>query len=146
MRKLRCVIRANRHLKPCLKRCRHCGIFFLTHPRNANRNDIDCPFGCRQARRSRKSTERSTAYYRTVQGKIKKQQQNARRGSRQKPLAPEPDQTVIVHLKMVTSLVEGRPVAFSEVFAMVRRILRQHSIGWPADIGYNVLNLNNPPP
>jgi hypothetical protein len=146
MRKLRCVIRAHRRLKPWLKRCRHCGIIFLTHPRNANRNDIGCPFGCRQARRSRKSTERSTAYYRTAQGKIKKQQQNARRGNRQKPLPPEPDQTVIVHLKMVTSLVEGRAVAFWEVFAMVRRILRQHSIGWPAELDYNLPNLDNPPP
>jgi len=146
MRKLRCVIRAHPFLKPCLKRCRHCGIIFLTHPRNATRNDIDCPFGCRQARRRRKSTERSTAYYRTAQGKIKKQQQNARRGSRQKRLPPEPDQTVIVHLKMVTSLVEGRAVGFLEVFAMVRRILRQHSIGWPAKLGYNLPNLDNPPP
>jgi hypothetical protein len=129
-----------------MKRCRHCGIFFLTHPRNIHRNDIYCPFGCREARRKRKSIERSTAYYRTPEGKIKKQAQNARRGSRKKPSPPEPDQTVIVHLKMVTSLIEGRPVAWSEVFAMVRLILRQHSIGWLGNLVYNAPKPGNPPP
>jgi hypothetical protein len=101
----------------------------LTHPRNAQRNDIDCPFGCREARRKRKSTERSTAYYKTSEGKIKKQQHNARREGRQEsPAAAEPDQALIVHLKTVTSLIEGRSVALSEIFAMVRRILRQPSL------------------
>ena len=48
---LRSVLRAKPHLRACLTRCRHCRIFFLTHPRNAGRHDLRCPFGCRQAHR-----------------------------------------------------------------------------------------------
>lgn len=144
--KLRSVLRERPQLRCCLKRCRHCDIFFLTHPRNAKRNDIDCPFGCRQARRRRKSMERSSAYYRTPEGKIKKQQQNARRGGREKAAPPEPDQSVIVYLKVVTSLIEGRPVAFSEVISLVQRILRQHSIGWKPNHLYNASYRDKPPP
>ena len=144
--KLRGVVQELSHLRPCLKRCRHCGILFLTHPRNAQRSDINCPFGCREALRKRKSIERSTAYYRTPEGKIKKQQQNARREGRGQACAPDPDQPVIVHLKVVTSLIEGRAVALSEIFSMVRCILRQHSIEWIGDGSYNAPYLYNPPP
>jgi hypothetical protein len=119
---------------------------FLTHPRNALRNDIDCPFGCREALRKRKSTERSSAYYQTPEGKIKKQQQNARRKGRGAPSAPEADHPVVVHLKVVTSLIEGRAVAVSEIISMVRRLLRQHSIEWPGDSRYNAPYLDDPSP
>jgi hypothetical protein len=47
---------------------------------------------------------------------------------------------------MVTSLIEGRPVGFSEVFAMVRFVLRQHSMGWLANFVYNAPNADNLPP
>jgi len=142
---LRGVVRELSHLRPCLKRCRHCTILFLTHPRNIGRNDIDCPFGCREARRKRKSTERSTAYYQTAEGKIKKRQQNARRGNRGTPPG-EPDQVLIVHLQMVISLIEGRAVAVSEIFSMLRRILRQHSIGWLQKSVYTPPKANKTPP
>jgi hypothetical protein len=118
----------------------------LTHPRNAHRNDIACPFGCRQARRKRKSTERSTAYYRTPEGKIKKQQQNARRYSRAKASVLEADRPVIAHLKVVASLIEGRPVALSEIISMVRRILRQPSLdSWEKTIYQDPYPENMPP-
>jgi hypothetical protein len=120
--------------------------FFLTHPRNAQRNDLDCPFGCREARRKRKSTERSTAYYQTPEGKIKKQQHNARRDSRKEPSTADPVQPVIVHLKVVTSLIEGRSVALSEIFAMVRRILRQPSLdSWGITVYQGPYSENLPP-
>src|SRR5438093_10096437 len=41
---LRSVRRARAELRRCVTRCRHCGIFFLTHPRNAGRRDLGCPF------------------------------------------------------------------------------------------------------
>lgn len=63
----------------CLCRCRHCRIFFLGDPRNARREDLGCPFGCREAHRKRESTRRSVDYYRTPEGKIKKRQHNSRR-------------------------------------------------------------------
>ena len=127
MRKLRFVIREHPRLKPCLKRCRHCGIVFLTDFRNAGRWDIDCPFGCRNAHRKKRSAQRSTAYYQTSEGKFKKKLLNARRNSRGMP-APRAEQTLMVHLGVVTRLIEGRPVSLAEIVAMVKRMLRQHSL------------------
>jgi hypothetical protein len=127
MRKLRCVLREHPQLKPCLKRCRHCDIVFLTDFRNAGRHDIDCPFGCRNAHRKKRSTQRSTAYYQTAEGKFKKKQLNARRKG-QGIREPNVDRTLIVHLRVVTSLIEGRSVALAEIVAMIKRILRQHSL------------------
>ena len=66
---LRSVLKAKPCLRPCLTRCRHCRIFFLTHPRNAGRIDLGCPFGCQEGHRKRGSTERSVEYYRTAEGK-----------------------------------------------------------------------------
>ena len=60
--------------------------------------------------------------------------------------APVPAHPVLVHLKLVTSLIEGRAVALSEIFSMVRRILRQPSIGWLADGGYNGPYFDDPAP
>jgi hypothetical protein len=59
--------------------CVHCGIRFLTHPRNAGRNNLRCPFGCRQHHRRQASNRRSIAYYRTEKGKRLKEAQNIER-------------------------------------------------------------------
>jgi hypothetical protein len=118
------VVREHPHLKLCLKRCRQCRVVFLTHPRNASREDIDCPFGCRNAHRKRGSIQRSTAYYQTVEGKFKKKHLNARRKG-QGLAKPKVDQTLIVHLRVVASLIEGRSVALAEIVALIKRILRQ---------------------
>jgi hypothetical protein len=112
-----------------LKRCRHCRIIFLTHPRNASRDDIDCPFGCRQAHRKENSTKRSCEYYQTPEGKEKKKGINARRKGQDKiPPLQILDKTMILHLQVVTSLIEKRSVALADIFLMVENILRQHSI------------------
>jgi hypothetical protein len=57
----------------------HCGIRFLTHPRNAGRQNLRCPFGCRQQHRRQRSNQRSTAYYQTPAGRRKKKLLNGRR-------------------------------------------------------------------
>lgn len=75
----RSVLRAKPGLRRCVSRCRHCRIFFLTHPRNAGRRDLACPFGCREAERKWRSTQRSVEYYGTEEGKVKKQIQNGKR-------------------------------------------------------------------
>lgn len=77
------VIKQQPELKRCLTRCRHCQILFFTHPRNKGRNDLRCPFGCRQARRRQKSTERSVAYYRSKEGKFKKAELNKQRNQKE---------------------------------------------------------------
>jgi hypothetical protein len=82
---LRFVCSTKPHLRRCLKRCRHCRIFFFTHPRNKGRDDLGCPFGCREAHRKKCSTERSMRYYRTPAGKEKKRRLNGRRRRIQSP-------------------------------------------------------------
>jgi hypothetical protein len=77
---LRSVLRDKPHLRPCLTRCWHCGIFFFTHPSNAKRiKTIGCPFGCRDAHRRQASTRRSVACNKTPEGKRKKSALNQKR-------------------------------------------------------------------
>ena len=125
---------------PSLTRCRDCGIFFLTHPRNAGRHDLRCPFGCRDAHRKRTSTRRSVDYYNTEEGKTKKKLQNGKRRQSERVPAveldePEPsreeirwDAGIVDYVRMVTSLIEGRRVSRQEILEMLIRALRQHSI------------------
>ena len=165
---LRRALRARPHLRPCLARCRHCRIFFLTHPRNAGRRDLRCPFGCRQAHRKRESTKRSVAYYRGKQGRKYRREQN---GNRQwTGMAPVPDPPpelksepparvcdpdaspgpwptpMLVYLRMVISLIEGRPVSGQEIRAMLARVLRQHSIPRRRKIDHLIGRLHEHPP
>jgi len=135
---LRSVLKEKPHLRKCLTRCRHCRILFFTHPRNAGRSDLSCPFGCQQAHRKKNSTKRSLEYYRSKAGKTKKKYLNARRNGRmpesnpnEKPTdSPETeiDQTTVSHIQMVTSLIQGRAVSLREVMGLINKILRQHSI------------------
>ncbi len=135
---LRSVWHAQPVLRQCRTRCRHCRIFFLTHPRNAGRKDLRCPFGCREAHRRRASNQRSAAYYRDEKGQDKKRALNARRRKTAVgPPAPAPSPSpgpepprlgpppLIAYVQMVVRLLEGRLVSLAEVVAMLRRSLRQ---------------------
>lgn len=83
------VLQSHPELRGCVAYCVHCGIRFLTHPRNAGRRNLRCPFGCRQHHRRQCSCQRSTAYYQTAAGKAKKKRLNGRRrGSQIPPAAP----------------------------------------------------------
>jgi hypothetical protein len=132
------VLKEKQHLRKCLTKCRHCHILFLTHPRNAARKDLGCPFGCREAHRRDSAIKRSIEYYKSPEGKIKKQYLNARRNN---PLAEGSqdetpidscetgvDPSTVLHIELTTSLIEGRVVGLKEVIEMIERILRQHSI------------------
>jgi len=139
---LRSLLRARAELRPCVTRCRHCGIFFLTHVRNAGRRDLGCPFGCRAAHRKRCSTQRSVEYYSTEEGKTKKKLQNGKR--RQGPArADHPgqrggppleregfrfDTLMVGYVRMVTSRIEERRVSEEEIVEMLVRTMRQHSM------------------
>lgn len=52
---------------------------FLSHPRNANRRDLHCPFGCREHHRRQQANERSRKHYRTDEGSWNKKLLNAKR-------------------------------------------------------------------
>ena len=153
---LRSIIKEKSHLRKCLTRCRHCRILFFTHPRNAGRNDLGCPFGCREAHRRVEAIKRSIEYYQTPEGKGKKQQLNSRRNaaisegiedekvidSRETEVAPG----TLLHIQLTTSLIEGRFVGIKEVMVMVARILRQHSIGKGKKILYLCSSRHGKPP
>ena len=147
---LRSVLRSQSHLRRCLSRCRHCRIFFLTHPRNAGRRDLRCPFGCREAHRKQRSTERSVAYYATSEGKVKKKMQNGKRAQGGVPAnanppipeAPEFPVGMLSYVAMVASLIEHRPVSEEEIVGMLVRAMRQHSIARRRRMDYVVAQLN----
>ena len=157
---LRSVLRAKPPLRACLTRCRHCRIFFLTHPRNAGRHDLGCPFGCREAHRKRASAQRSAAYYRHPKGKGKKRDLNQRRPRQYcppqpspppQPSAPQPrpaqwSPPLVEHVRMVASLIEGRRVSRRQVLEMLARVLRQHTICRRRKIDQTVAWLNEQPP
>lgn len=155
---LRSVLRAKPELRACRTQCRHCHIFFLTHPRNVRqRRQMRCPFGCRQAHRKRESVRRSVAYYRDPDvGKQKKAALNQRRhragqtvsratsaaaaGSGKK--AP----VIVDHVRMVVSLIEGRPIRRWQVLRMLATVLRQHTIVRRRPVDHAVAWLNKRPP
>jgi len=153
---LRSIVRARPELRRCLTRCRHCRIFFFTHPRNAGRRDLRCPFGCREAHRKRQSNQRSTDYYRDEPGKEKKRGQNAKR--RKVPVRPAPAPSpsppeptpwpgpILRYVRMVTSLLEGRPVSLAEVLAMLLRGVRQHRMVRARRIDQTLAWLHEHPP
>jgi hypothetical protein len=111
---------------------------------------LRCPFGCREAHRKQRSTERSVAYYATAEGKAKKKMQNGKRV--QGPGHPDGDQTVtgalpcpadmVGYVAMVASLIEGRPVSEAEILQMLVRALRQHSMARRRRMDYVVAELN----
>ena len=148
---LRSVLRFKPWLRKCLARCRHCGIFFLTDPRNAGRQDLGCPFGCSRAHRQRQSTRRSVAYYQEPEGKVKKQALNARR--RKTPgrpaltnPAPPELRPILQYVCVMVGLIEGRAVALWEVVAMLERTARQHRMVRTRRIDKSVAWLHGKPP
>lgn len=158
---LRSVLRAKPHLRACLTRCRHCRIFFLTHPRNAGRQDLRCPFGCREAHRKQTSGQRSAAYYGGPKGKRKKSDLNQRRP--RKYCAPKPatrtpparppkgrraqwNPLMVEHVRMVASLIEGRQVSRRQALEMLKKVLRQHRMCRRRKIDQTVAWLNKEPP
>lgn len=157
-----------------LSHCCHCDIAFLSDPRNAGREDLRCPFGCSDAFRKQASTRRSVEYYRTPEGKIKKRLQNNKRRKapetppppvetlppvdstpvqpddpllEQQPQAKDPcHRSVIEHVRMLTSIIEGRQVTRDETVRMLHQVLRQHSIARRRKLDHLVNQLHQNPP
>lgn len=141
---LRSVLKNHPHLRNYRVRCKHCRIYFLTHPRNAGRCDLRCPFGCRQAHRKEASKKRSLEYYRSYFGRGRKKYLNSLRSkekgggeppqnpqggdSREKEPEIHVEKETIVYIQTVTTLIEGRPVSKEEIIAMLKKRMRQLSI------------------
>lgn len=173
---LRGLIRERPELRRCLCRCRHCRIFFITDARNGGRQDLGCPFGCREAHRKRESTRRSVAYYREEEGKVKKRLLNSRRGrvakaevvpARRVAVMTEGDEDgeaseasrlsvdrcrcpwskpLVEHVRVVSGLIEGRRVSHKEVVELLEEVLRQHSMAQWRRVDHLVAHLHQNPP
>ena len=156
---LRSVLKTQPQLRRCLKRCWHCRIFFLTDPRNAGRQKLGCPFGCKEVHRKRESTRRSVKYYQDPKGKKKKQDLNQKR-RRSDPLCPpskgvesrrekdsEPwSEPLVEHVRMVVSLIEGRKVTREQILRMLEKVLRQRRMARGRRIDQIIGHLNQHPP
>jgi hypothetical protein len=150
---LRSVLRNKPWLRKCQARCCHCGIFFLTDPRNAGRKDLGCPFGCSREHRRRESTRRSVAYYREPEGKAKKQALNGQRRSRGRkastvfvdPASPWL-RGILAYVCVLVGLIEGRRVERWEVIQMLGRTRRQHRMVRTRRIDQDVAWLHEHPP
>jgi len=73
------ILREHPSLAGCAVHCRRCGIRFLTHPRNAGREDLYCEFGCRELHRRELANARSKRHYQTARGWRKKKDHNGNR-------------------------------------------------------------------
>ncbi len=158
---LRSVLGAKPHLRKCLTRCRHCGIFFLTDPRNASRHDLRCPLGCREAHRKQASARRSAAYYCEPNGRRKKSDLNQRRPRQYCPPKPAPNpprarrprrrrarwnRRLVEYVRLVASLIEGRRIGRGQVLRMLARKMRQHTLAHRRRIDQTVAWLHKEPP
>lgn len=169
---LRSVLRTKPHARKCLCRCRHCGIYFFTDPRNAGRLDLGCRFGCKKEHRRRGSIRRSTEYYQGEEGRKYKRRQNQRQRGQVEVVDPKPakcsdpppsgkspcpaevakalpaaqDPELIEHVRAVVSLIEERPVSLEEIWQMLLRVLSQRSMGRRRKIDHVVAWLNANPP
>ena len=167
---LRSIVRRQPERRRCLTRCRHCRIFFFTDPRNTGRKDmprgkrqdLSCPFGCREARQKHRSNQRSVAYNQSEEGRRKKRDLNQRRpaayrgqtpASAAQPKSPPAPaaqapwpEPVVQQVQMVVGWIEGRPVARAEILQLVTHVLRQQGMGRRRRIDHTVAWLNEHPP
>ena len=93
-----------------------------------------CPFGCRQQHRRRRSSQRSTAYYQTAIGKVKKKRLNARRQGGQvlppaQPQGTPPDEhtsdpwPVTAGLQLEEAVLGESSLASSPMLPYVRMVV-----------------------
>lgn len=147
-------------LRPYLKKCSHCCILFFTHPRNIDRDDLGCPFGCRQSYRKISAASRVKEYYQTKEGKRKKSRLNnasyqMRCGSSNEtkqnksvddlPSGGLPHKSLLIYLRMLLGIIEERRVALEEVISMLKDF-RQHSIDLGERFGYRYSYTASRPP
>ena len=129
---VRSLLRERPDLRPYLKRCRHCRIFFFTDPRNAGRDDLRCGFGCREAHRRHSGACRSAAFYREYPEK--KRRQNRKRYLHTASAGPQGvakseaalPLPIVRHVRVIVSLIEGRRVGIAEIIELLAKKGRQH--------------------
>lgn len=73
------ILEAHPELHDCVAGCCYCEIRFLTFRCNRGRDDLRCPFGCREHYRRQQANARSRKHYRTPEGRKRKEERNSLR-------------------------------------------------------------------
>ena len=73
------ILETHPDLHDCVAGCCHCEIRFLTFRCNRRRDDLRCPFGCREHHRRQQTNARSRKHYRTPEGRKRKEERNSLR-------------------------------------------------------------------
>ena len=130
---LRAILRRGRD-RFVLLRCSQCRILFPSALCNKDREDIACPFGCREERKRESLNRRSRKYYQEQKGREKKQDRNRHRSrdlvkplntvARKLPISL----TLARHFRWILKVNEGRHFTNENVYALVGEILRQRSL------------------
>jgi hypothetical protein len=151
-------LRAHPESKAVLVQCCHCGIEFVTDPRNRNRTDLRCPFGCREMHAREASKRRSTAYNRSKVGQYKKSLRNRtayvrRRVALEGASSSAPEETkaprfrggLLAYLSSLVRLIHGVQVSAREIGELLAAEFRQRSMALLGRGAYVSLNARDGP-
>jgi len=128
-----------------IKKCSTCGISFLTSSRNHGRDDLNCPFGCREAARKFNGNKRSQKHYQTFWGNLKKRVSNQQRY--QKPdqkiesetsTSQEINLELYLYIKWMIWEIERKRISYEELLYIYKERQRQRSIGVRKNIRENI--------
>jgi hypothetical protein len=136
------VLRLRGKRQVVITRCTQCHILFLTGPGNRRRQDLRCPFGCRDQHRRREAQKRSRAYYQTPVGKASKRKLNEhryRRTTQVNHLAEKinPEESLrwpnpfLQHVQFVVRVIDKKRMTLSQTEVLLIRLLnkwRQRSL------------------
>jgi hypothetical protein len=116
-------------LKNCVqKRCVDCGILFLTYPVNRKRNNLRCPFGCREHHKQKASSKRSLKYYQTEDGKRDKKERNRNRYIKTYEPKRTPQEIKASreafhsYIRWILSLIEGKRISIRKTKALISEL------------------------
>ena len=138
------AVRLDSGKNPQLVNCQHCGIEFITSPRNKGRTDLRCLFGCRESHRKKQSAQRVKAYYGTSIGRRKKSKANRAYYLKlnsdlpltdnelgdedQLPNLPDLSLSVWHYICFAITITDGITVSIHTAKRIVAKRFRQHSM------------------
>jgi hypothetical protein len=168
---LNAVLHACPDLEPCAVHCRHCGIRFLTHLRNAQRQDLRCPFGGHRFTGDGRASALAGIVVRPQSPAVESSVTPKGLLTGTLPSAAAPDLTidlatdltvqldrfvldeatlvnspVLPYLLLIVHLLDGGRLTREELLAALRPSMRQRSIGRRPRREYVLDYLNQHPP
>lgn len=121
------ILEAHPELHDCVAGCCHCGIRFLTFRCNRGRDDLRCPFGCREHCRRQQANARSRKHYRTPEGNQRKEERNSQRCPIELHEQPPQQEPLLHEERLCVSPVEP-------TFAPQLRLHRRLSLDVPSEV------------